>query len=135
MESNTLRSIAAAAHPVLPPRSSRRKQGRAERFAMRGTGVPLVYYLAVTGDKVKIGYSGNVARRCHEHGTDPTFLLAVEPGGFLLEQKRHREFAESRHGANELFDRTPELMEHVERIKAAHGDPVAILVHAGLWLR
>ncbi|WP_368499427.1 GIY-YIG nuclease family protein [Herbiconiux sp. A18JL235] len=81
--------------------------------------VDVVYYLASRG-LVKIGTSSNprarLAQIAHEE------LLAFERGGRALEQRRHREFAACRAG-REWFERAPELLEHIEGLRAEQVDP------------
>lgn len=82
-----------------------------------GAAVPaesVVYYMRV-GNRVKIGYSTNLASRIAS--VMPEEVLAVEPGGRLLEGVRHRQFAELR-VTREWFRHESPLTEHIEKLQA-----------------
>lgn len=51
---------------------------------------PVVYYMRV-GNRVKIGFTTNLTARVSQ--VMPEEVLAIEPGGRLLEDVRHRQFA------------------------------------------
>lgn len=88
--------------------------------------IDVVYYLRFA-DRVKIGTSARPRQRLqairHEE------LLAFEPGGRSLEQRRHREFATIREGG-EWFALTPDLAAHITALRAA-GEPWALYAR---WL-
>ncbi len=71
-----------------------------------------VYYVRI-GDYVKIGYSINVAQRMRSLRVDPDALLATEPGGLMLEQQRHAQFADERVGKRENFNPSRRLLAHI----------------------
>jgi hypothetical protein len=92
----------------------------------------VVYYL---GDpdtqQVKIGSSTRLpVRFATIAGQRPNVrLLAVEPGYTELEKRRHREWRRHRvshHGGNrEWYHKTPEMMQWINDVRKAHGDPWA----------
>ncbi len=78
----------------------------------RGTSV----YFASSANRIKIGWSGQVATRLAQLQTgnpDPVRLLATMPGGRALERRLHERFADARL-AGEWFAATPELMAYIE---------------------
>ncbi|WP_345763199.1 GIY-YIG nuclease family protein [Diaminobutyricibacter sp. McL0608] len=84
--------------------------------------VDVVYYLRFA-DRIKIGTSNNPRQRFaalphHE-------VLAFEPGGRMLEQRRHAQFAELRIPRTEWFETGPALSEHVAALQAGVDDPWA----------
>jgi hypothetical protein len=95
--------------------------------ALTASRAEFVYYVDLYGSAIKIGYSRNVLRRLTELRRLPEHLLAVEPGGRRLEAERHAQFAIERHGGLEDFDRSPELLAHIEAIRATAGDPIDCL--------
>lgn len=86
--------------------------------------VSQVYYLEMPYGKIKIGYTINVVQRCSNLRVHRDSLLATEPGGRQMERVRHRQFASIRDGQREDFDKTPELLAHIEKIKAEYGPPI-----------
>ncbi len=76
--------------------------------------VDVVYYLR-WADRIKIGTSHRPRQRLaairHEE------LLAFEPGGRDVEQRRHREFADLREGG-EWFTAAPSLLAHIAEVRA-----------------
>ena len=83
------------------------------------TGAPapaesVVYYMRV-GNRVKIGYSTNLASRIAS--VMPEEVLAVEPGGRMLEGVRHRQFADLR-VTREWFRHEGALVAHIEKLQA-----------------
>jgi hypothetical protein len=83
--------------------------------------VEVVYYLRYA-DRVKIGTSARPRQRLAAIRHDE--LLAFEPGGRQLEQRRHREFASLREGG-EWFTLTPELAAHIAALRS-RGEPWAL---------
>lgn len=80
------------------------------------TREPLVYYVRV-GDHVKIGTTIDLRGRLRAMYLDESAVLATEPGHYQLENQRHREFADERvHANRELFNPSPRLMAHIERL-------------------
>ncbi len=79
--------------------------------------IEVVYYLRYA-DRIKIGTSGQPRQRLAAIRHDE--LLAFEPGGRLLEQRRHAQFAALREGG-EWFTAAAELVAHVQEL--AHDAP------------
>lgn len=84
-------------------------------------GRQVVYYLR-SGLYIKIGRTGDVRRRMY-HYQPGVELVALEPGGYELEQQRHAEFEHLRVGQREWFSAGPELVAHVVGIRESHGVP------------
>lgn len=84
-------------------------------------GAHVVYYLAF-GDRVKIGTTRNLPQRVAVLPHDE--ILAVEPGGREVEQRRHREFAASRLGKTEWFEPSAALRAHINTLRVQHGRPM-----------
>lgn len=81
-----------------------------------------VYYIQFA-EHIKIGTTTSLARRMTTFSAHPDSLLAVEPGGTVLERIRHRMFAADRVKGRELFRPSDELLEHITHVRAQHGDP------------
>lgn len=79
-----------------------------------------VYYVRL-GDRVKIGWSGNVTRRVRELPTEQ--LLAIEPGDRQLEHDRHVQFDHLSAAGREWFRLAPDLLTHVIQVRQDHGVP------------
>lgn len=75
----------------------------------------VVYYLRF-GDRVKIGYSSNLANRLKAIPHDE--LLITEPGTYALEAARHRQFRELRL-TGEWFDNVEPLAGHIAALQKA----------------
>ncbi len=75
--------------------------------------VDVVYYLR-WDDRVKIGTTSDPRRRLQAIWHQE--LLAFEPGGRTVEQRRHRQFAAFREGG-EWFRYSPELHAHVTAVR------------------
>lgn len=78
--------------------------------------VSVVYYLRRGDGTVKIGWSIRLPQRIMQlrRAHDPLELLIWEPGGYPLEQQRHREFdAERIDGRYEWFRVSPVLTAHM----------------------
>lgn len=73
----------------------------------------VVYYVALPGDRIKIGTSGNLPERLRSLRVDRAAVLATEPGGLSLERRRHRQFAAYRIGQREDFRDVPFLREWI----------------------
>lgn len=71
---------------------------------------PVVYYFRV-GNRIKIGYTGNLEGRVKN--LMPEEVLGWEPGPPSLEKKRHRQFASHR-TAREWFEDCPAIRRHIE---------------------
>lgn len=96
---------------------------RGERAAETKHTLGVVYYVRLSGDRIKIGRTTNLKRRMGSMRIPSHDVLAAEPGGIGVEADRHAEFAHIRHGRLEDFDATPELLAHVESIRATWGNP------------
>lgn len=79
----------------------------------------VVYYMRFA-NLIKIGTSARFIQRFF--ALRPDEVLAIEPGSYELERKRHRQFARF-HSHNEMFFPGPPLMEHVRRVQKQHGKP------------
>lgn len=72
---------------------------------------PVVYYFRV-GNRIKIGFTGNVTNRVRD--LMPEEVLGWERGERSLEAERHRQFA--RHRVNrEWFEDCPAIRQHIEK--------------------
>lgn len=87
---------------------------------LRRTGNAIVYYVQ-RGPLVKIGTTGDPHKRFA--ALLPDAILAYEPGGEAVERSRHRQFRHIRTGAGEHFLPNDELRDHIDRIRAEHGEP------------
>lgn len=80
----------------------------------------VVYYMRI-GNRVKIGFTTGLAERLKV--INPEEIMAVEPGGYELEQRRHREFRHLRtHG--EWFRLEAPLTDWIARLQ--HGDTASV---------
>lgn len=85
-------------------------------------GRPLVYYARI-GNYIKIGYSTRLQDRLKSLRADE--LLAIEPGGFDLEQQRHREFGADRiDERRENFRGGDDLLRHILALHTRYGLPL-----------
>lgn len=90
----------------------RAERNHRQRESQQHPGV--VYYMRV-GERVKIGYTTNLTKRIA--AVMPEELLATEPGGRLLEETRHRQFAELR-TTREWFRNDELLREHIAGLRS-----------------
>lgn len=73
-----------------------------------------VYYVRLTGGRVKIGWTTNLAARIATYRARPEDLLAVEAGTRELEAARHRQFARERINKRlEDFNLSERLAQHI----------------------
>lgn len=93
---------------------------------------PVVYYLRVAPETVKIGTTTRLATRIQQLRSQPDYVMAVELGGYEQERQRHKEFADERHGRRGDFRLTPRLLAHIDDI-AATGDSRRLV--SELWDR
>lgn len=91
--------------------------------ADKDTPDSVVYYLKF-GDRIKIGFSTNLDNRLVALPHDE--LLATEPGGRLLEARRHLQFKEHRI-TGEWFKPAPDLLAHIEQLRAAEAEYLAVV--------
>lgn len=82
----------------------------------------VVYYLRF-GDRIKIGTSANPRQRFA--GIRHDEVLAFEPGNRLTERRRHLQFAAYRLGTSEWFAPHPEILAHIDVLRAGIDDPWA----------
>ncbi len=78
---------------------------------------PVVYYFRV-GNRIKIGYTGNLAIR--EKDLAPEEVLGWEPGSYELERRRHEQFASHRI-AREWFEDCPAIRKHIASLFLERG--------------
>lgn len=96
---------------------SPRERRKRKAAATEGT----VYFL-LSDNLVKIGWTSDLDRRMKEYSPGAR-ILAVMPGKRSDETRLHRKFADLRGNRNEWFTYHPRIMEEVERVIAAHGEP------------
>lgn len=96
----------------------------------------VVYYMGRPDTQtVKIGTSTNLTGRFRtlRNTHRRLVVLAAEPGHYGLERSRHVQFARWLvEGEKEWFYKAPEIMEHVNALRAKHGDPWAVAASHGL---
>lgn len=86
----------------------------------------VVYYLShAHRPLIKIGVTQNLRKRARALSSmaSPVHVLAVEPGGYYLERKRHRQFTPLRNPGSEWFRRTDWLLSHIHTLREVHGVP------------
>jgi hypothetical protein len=81
-----------------------------------------VYYVRI-GDYIKIGFTRNMSERLKSLRVEASDLMATEPGGRDKERERHEQFADIRRGRKENFERTPELLTHIAKVRRENGKP------------
>jgi hypothetical protein len=88
----------------------------------------VVYYCRLGANHIKIGTSNNLPRRMKElRVVNVMNLLAAEPGGFDVEHARHDQFNKWRwNPRTEDFGESPDLLAHIEAVRAEHGEPYAL---------
>ena len=104
----------SAHHVRLDAAAMRRASGDAD----------LVYYVQLPGNLIKIGYTSNIVIRLRDLAATRDDVLALEPGGFDVEQERHRQFTHLRWRRTERFHDAPELRAHIAAVLAEHGRPL-----------
>jgi hypothetical protein len=87
----------------------------------RGDSLGFVYYVRI-GDRIKIGFSTDVKKRMRSY-PPRSELLAVEPGDFDVERKRHLQFQGSRADGREWFTPTQDILDHCNSLIIKHGSP------------
>ena len=88
---------------------------RAREDRRRASADHVVYYVLV-GDLLKIGTTSRLKARLAQFPPNKK-LLAVEPGSYELERKRHVEFADLLAHGNEWFRFEGALIEHVQNMR------------------
>lgn len=96
---------------------------RAEQRAAAASQQSLVYYVRELPGQIKIGYTTNMKERLLGLRLPVENVLATEPGGRELEAKRHQQFKALRIGRRESFVDDPELLSHIDMIRAHFGPP------------
>ena len=86
------------------------EQEKAERDSV-------VYYIRLTGDRIKIGWTTDLNKRLVTFRARAADVLAIEPGGRSLEAQRHRQFGHCRIGRSEDFNEDPALLAHIESLR------------------
>lgn len=87
---------------------------------------PAVYYFRME-NRVKIGTTTNLRLRMNTMYVQPEQLLAIEPGSYEQEGKRHKQFAHLRVGRTELFDTNQALLDHIASVRSMFGDPLQFI--------
>lgn len=77
----------------------------------------VVYYIRLTGDRVKIGTTRNLMRRMKDFRAKAPDLLAIESGGYNLEAYRHHQFEHLRIGREEEFRMEQDLVDHINSLR------------------
>jgi hypothetical protein len=91
--------------------------------AARATRDGSSVYFAQAGNRIKIGWSRNVAQRITQLQTgnpEPVQLLATTPGARTLERQLHTRFAAARL-TGEWFQNTPEIHTYIQTLNAQTG--------------
>ena len=93
---------------------------------------PVVYYMRMS-DLVKIGVSTAVGRRMSSIGAQG--VMAVEPGAYVLEGRRHEQFGHL-HDHGEWFRMAPELGAHIADVRERFEVKMGVTTEAWLveWL-
>jgi len=77
----------------------------------------VVYYVQLTGSRIKIGWTGNLEQRLRSYRSRASDLLAIELGGQPVEARRHKQFAHLRIGRSEDFCEAPDLLAHIASLR------------------
>ena len=94
--------------------TERKREQRAAYDKREREGV--VYYVQLTGDRVKIGWTRDLEARMATFRARMEDVLATEPGAYNIEKRRHRQFAADRIGRTEEFKQSDRLMAHIARL-------------------
>ncbi|UIU47080.1 GIY-YIG nuclease family protein [Microcystis phage MinS1] len=82
----------------------------------------VVYYIHIRGsNRIKIGTTTNLQQRLVSLRADRGDLIAVEPGGYLVERQRHHQFADERYGRREEFELSDRIRTHVAKLRWPRG--------------
>lgn len=87
---------------------------------------PFVYYLMLSPTTVKIGTTIDLKRRVSTLYAEIWDVVALERGGWELEQQRHRQFAAERIRPREIFELSDRLKKHIEELAPQRDELVAI---------
>lgn len=91
--------------------------GPMAKLVREGERGSVVYYVALPGDRIKIGTTKNLPQRLNALRVDRAAVLATEPGGVTLERRRHRQFGALRIGEREDFKDVPMLRQWIDQLK------------------
>jgi hypothetical protein len=110
-------------------RHEREEQARAERVRAMRPDCPVVYYVRLAEDVIKIGTTVYLPQRMAGlRIISRDQVLAAEPGDQKLEKKRHRQFAHLRyHHLREDFQPAEDLLKHITAVRAEHGPPYELV--------
>lgn len=113
-----LRSIhdTMAAHEKGPTPEQKKK---AEELRVQRS---VVYYVRIE-DYIKIGFTENMTERMKQLRVEWSAVMATEPGGREKERERHEQFADIRRGRKENFEKSPDLLTHIAKVRREHGAP------------
>lgn len=78
-----------------------------------------IYYLRI-GDAIKVGYASHLGRRLRQYPPNSEFLMAHR-GTRSDELALHGLFGHFRTAGREWYTDAPEILEHIEKMKARHG--------------
>lgn len=92
-----------------------------QRDAEDGIGTNVVYYIR-RDTRIKIGTTCNLTQRMLD--LQPDEILAVEPGSYELEHRRHEQFAHLR-VRGEWFTPALDLLDHIAAVKERRNDALA----------
>lgn len=106
---NLARAAEEQGHPDLVAAREAEAAESNEYWAKRRAALSVVYY-ARLGNRVKIGYTTNLANRMQN--IQPEELLATERGGEALESRRHAQFDRLR-VSGEWFRYEQPLIDHI----------------------
>jgi hypothetical protein len=104
---------------------SKRAVTRARRQSEAGY---VVYYVRLGHNHIKIGTTNRLPERMVElRVVNEANLLAVEPGGYPTETRRHEQFRKWRYDRRkEDFSESDALLAHIENVRNLHGEPYAL---------
>lgn len=92
-------------------------------YAARVTHEPLVYYIRLSRQRIKIGTTRNLPQRMAALRATRDDLIAVEPGGRAVERDRHRQFsAVAIPGRSEEFYETADLLAWAKGASERHAE-------------
>jgi hypothetical protein len=80
-----------------------------------------VYFIRCEDGAIKIGTTTDIANRKRAFGYGWTHILAVIPGDRVLEHEMHVRYAEHLVRGREYFRPVPELIDHINEIRASMG--------------
>lgn len=99
----------------------KRRRAHTIRAAATQPKTGTIYYLQV-GTHIKIGWTQDLSKRMRAYAPN-SVLLATHPGTRGDETALHRKFAVWRSHGNEWYPHAPVILQHIDRVKAEHGQP------------